>query len=149
MPRPSIWTGCRKSGCSPPKAGPSSIEVRPLDDTSGWRVAVVPLPVDSADFRLRHKISDRAFYDEARRKARPDCDEVLFTTTDGRLTEGSITALFVERDGTLLTPRLETGLLPSVLRRELVDNGWRSGRGDVTTDDLDGWFLCRQLFAVD
>ena len=120
------------------KGGALSIEVRPLDDTSGWRVAVVPLPVDSADFRLRHKISDRAFYDEARR-SRPDCDEVLFTTTDGRLTEGSITALFVERDGTLHTPRLETGLLPSVLRRELVDNG-QAVEADLFAADLDAPF---------
>jgi fatty-acyl-CoA synthase len=60
----------------------------------------LPLPVDAGDFRLRHKISDRAFYDEARR-SRPDCDEVVFVGTDGLLTEGSITAVFVERDGKL------------------------------------------------
>jgi para-aminobenzoate synthetase/4-amino-4-deoxychorismate lyase len=87
---------------------------------------------------LRHKTSDRAFYDEARR-SRPDCDEVLFTTLDGRLTEGSITALFVERDGTLHTPRLEAGLLPSVLRRELVDTG-RAVEADLFAADLDAPF---------
>jgi len=120
------------------KGGALSIEVRPLSDTPAWRVAVVPLPVDSADFRLRHKTSDRAFYDEARR-ARPDCDEVLFTTPDGRLTEGSITALFVERDGTLHTPRLAAGLLPSVLRRELVDMG-QAVEADLFAADLDAPF---------
>ena len=116
------------------KTGAIAIEVRPLTETSDWRVAVVPLPVDGSDFRLRHKTSDRAFYDEARR-SRPDCDEVLFVTPDGLLTEGSITALFVERGGKLHTPRLETGLLPSVLRRELVEAGL-ADECDLRADDL-------------
>jgi para-aminobenzoate synthetase / 4-amino-4-deoxychorismate lyase len=120
------------------KGGALSIEVRPLNETSDWRVAVVPLPVDTADFRLCHKTSDRAFYDEARR-ARPDCDEVLFVAPDGKLTEGSFTALFVERDGKLHTPRLETGLLPSVLRRELVEAG-DAVEADLFADDLDRAF---------
>jgi para-aminobenzoate synthetase/4-amino-4-deoxychorismate lyase len=84
-------------------------------------------------------MSDRAFYDNAR-KARTDCDEVIFVGTDGRLTEGSITALFVERDGVLLTPRLETGLLPSVLRRALIDAG-EAQEADLITDDLAGGFF--------
>ena len=119
--------------------GAVAIEISPLQDVTDWRVAVVPLPVAAKDFRLRHKMSDRAFYDNAR-KARTDCDEVIFVGTDGRLTEGSITALFVERDGVLLTPRLETGLLPSVLRRALIDAG-EAREADLTADDLAGGFF--------
>ena len=119
--------------------GAVAIEISPLQDVTDWRVAVVPLPVAAEDFRLRHKMSDRAFYDNAR-KARTDCDEVIFVGTDGRLTEGSITALFVERDGVLRTPRLETGLLPSVLRRALIDAG-EAQEADLTTDDLAGGFF--------
>jgi para-aminobenzoate synthetase/4-amino-4-deoxychorismate lyase len=120
------------------KTGAVSVEIRPLNDVSDWCVAVVPLPVSNDDFRLRHKITDRAFYDDARR-ARPDCDEVVFAGSDGRLTEGSISALFVERDGMLLTPRLETGLLPSVLRAELIASG-KAQEADLTVADLDGEF---------
>jgi para-aminobenzoate synthetase / 4-amino-4-deoxychorismate lyase len=98
------------------------------------RVAVTPLPVNGQDFRLRHKITDRAFYDDAR-KARCDCDEVVFVGTDGLLTEGSISALFVERGGKLLTPRLETGLLPSILRQELIEAG-KAEEADLTAADL-------------
>jgi para-aminobenzoate synthetase/4-amino-4-deoxychorismate lyase len=118
--------------------GAVAIEISPLQDVTDWRVAVVPLPVAAEDFRLRHKISDRAFYDKAR-KARTDCDEVIFVGTDGRLTEGSITALFVERGGVLLTPRLETGLLPSVLRRALIDTG-EAQEADLTINDLANGF---------
>ncbi|MFN3620791.1 MAG: aminodeoxychorismate synthase component I [Sphingorhabdus sp.] len=114
--------------------GGQAVEIWPLEDVAEWRVGVVPLPVTPQDFRLRHKITDRAFYDNAR-KSRPDCDEVIFVGTDGLLTEGSITAVFVERDGKLLTPRLETGLLPSILRRELLETG-QAEEADLTLRDL-------------
>ena len=124
--------------------GAQAVEIWPLQDVAEWRVAVVPLPVNNLDFRLRHKITDRNFYDSAR-KARSDCDEVVFVGTDGLLTEGSITALFVERDGKLLTPRLETGLLPSILRRELLDSG-RAEEADLEVDDLaDGFWVGNSL----
>ena len=118
--------------------GAQAVEILPLEDVTEWRVGIVPLPVDAGDFRLQHKISDRAFYDDAR-KARPDCDEVVFVGRDGLLTEGSITALFVERDGKLLTPRLETGLLPSILRREFFETG-KALEADLTIEDLANGF---------
>jgi para-aminobenzoate synthetase / 4-amino-4-deoxychorismate lyase len=121
------------------RQGALAIEIRPLSEAEHWRVAIVPLPVAAEDFRLRHKTSDRAFYDEAR-KGRRDCDEVVFVTADGLLTEGSISALFVEKDGSLLTPRLRTGLLPSVLRRELIEAG-RAVEADLSADDLQGNFF--------
>ncbi len=121
------------------RQGAVSIEIRPLAETDEWRVAIMPLPVSAQDFRLRHKTSDRGFYDDARR-SRPDCDEVVFVGADGRLTEGSISALFVEREGRLLTPRLESGLLPSVLRRELIETG-RADEADLTPADLEGGFF--------
>lgn len=121
------------------RAGTHSIEIRPLDDVDEWRVGVVPLPVSPQDFRLLHKTTDRAFYDDAR-LAKTDCDEVVFVTPDGQLTEGSVSALFVERDGHLLTPKLDTGLLPSVLRRELIEQG-RAVEADLTVNDLGNCFF--------
>jgi para-aminobenzoate synthetase / 4-amino-4-deoxychorismate lyase len=116
------------------KSGAISIEIRPLSETTEtWTVEVVPLPVDRGDFRLFHKTTDRAFYDEARENS--GADEVLFADADGFLTEGSITAIFVERDGTLLTPPLSRGALPSVLRRELIDQG-KAAESDLRTEDL-------------
>jgi para-aminobenzoate synthetase/4-amino-4-deoxychorismate lyase len=66
---------------------------------------------------------------------------VVFVRRDGLLTEGSITAIFVERDGKLLTPRLETGLLPSILRRELLEAG-KAEEADLRIEDLsDGFWV--------
>ncbi|MBB4152134.1 para-aminobenzoate synthetase/4-amino-4-deoxychorismate lyase [Sphingomonas jinjuensis] len=102
------------------------------------RVAAVPLPVDPSDVRLRHKTSDRGFYDEARRTA--GTDEVAFVGPDGLLTEGSFTSIFVERDGILVTPPLARGLLPGILREQLIDEG-RAIEGDLTAADLGDGFL--------
>ncbi len=121
-------------------SGAIAIEIRGLPEASAEPVTVklVPLPVDPADFRLAHKTSDRGLYDEARRAS--GADEVIFADPQGRLTEGSFTALFVERDGKLLTPPLEYGLLPSVLRRELIEAG-RAVEAELTEADLAGEFF--------
>ncbi len=121
------------------KSGAVAIEIRPLTDTAElWTIAVVPLPVESTDFRLHHKTTDRAFYDEAR--VASATDEVLFVDRDGFLTEGSITAIFVDRDGKLLTPALSRGALPSVLRQELIEIG-QALEADLTAADLTGNFF--------
>jgi para-aminobenzoate synthetase / 4-amino-4-deoxychorismate lyase len=113
-------------------------DAMPETPQSPAKVAIAPLPVATSDIRLRHKTSNRGFYDESR--ASSGAFEVLFTDTEGRLTEGSFTCLFVERDGMLLTPPLERGLLPGVLRRALIEEG-RAVEADLTPADLSGGFL--------
>ena len=101
-------------------------------------VALIPLPVDPSDFRLRHKTSDRAFYDDARRAA--GAFEVVFVREDGLVTEGSFTNVFVERDGTLVTPPVAHGLLPGILRETLIESG-EAIEGQLTLADLREGFL--------
>ena len=119
--------------------GGLEIETGPLPParTGPADVAVVPLPVDARDMRLRHKTTDRGFYDAARDAA--GTFEVVFVDADGWLTEGSFTSLFVERDGMLLTPPLARGLLPGVLRARLIDEG-RAREADLSPLDLVGGF---------
>ncbi len=128
------------------RAGNVAIEVTPLPATPEEPVSVtlVPLPVDPSDWRLRHKSTLRSFYDEARRSA--ESFEVAFIAPDGTLSEGSFTSLFVERDGQLLTPPLaDIGLLPGVLRSELIDRG-RAVETSLTADDLtDGFYIGNSL----
>ena len=117
---------------SPPPAAPDGV----------LRVAAVPLPVSPADWRLRHKTSDRAFYDAARRQS--GYDEVVFVAPDGTLTEGSYTSLFVARGGVLLTPAAGA-LLPGVLRADLLESG-RAREAVLRVDDLfDGFLLGNAL----
>ncbi|OYY64777.1 aminodeoxychorismate synthase component I [Sphingomonas sp. 28-62-11] len=127
-------------------SGAIAIESAPMPDVPAGpvTVAVTPLPVDSADFRLRHKTSDRAFYDAARQAA--GSFEVIFVDAHGLLTEGSFTSIFIKRGDTLITPALsDTGLLPGVLRAELLARG-EAVEGALTIDDLtDGFFIGNAL----
>ena len=121
-------------------SGALAIESRPLPAAPEGpvEVALAPLPVEPEDFRLRHKTSDRRFYDEAREAA--GTFEVVFVDRDGFLTEGSFTSLFVERGGRLLTPPLARGLLPGVLREALIEEG-RAEEADLRAEDLEGGFF--------
>ncbi|WP_420606433.1 aminodeoxychorismate synthase component I [Novosphingopyxis sp.] len=124
------------------RSGASAIEIRPapLHPERGWRVGLSPLPVGAEDVRLAHKTSDRDFYDAGRR-AHPEWDEVLFTDPQGFLTEGSYSSLFVERGGLYHTPPLTRGLLPGVLRAELLETG-QAVEADLRPEDLEKGFLC-------
>ena len=103
--------------------------------------AVLRLPVDPGDWRLRHKSSDRHFYEAALQTSQSaGAHEALLLRDDGRLTEGSFTNLFVEHDGRLLTPPAALGLLPGVLRRSLLDSG-RAVEAELTLADLADGFL--------
>ena len=127
-------------------SGAIAIEVRDVPELAEapWQAGIARLPVVSDDFRLQHKTSDRGFYDDARINA-GGCDEILFTDADGFLTEGSFTALFVERGDVLQTPPLARGLLPSVLRRELIEQG-KAVEADLRPEDLaDGFMLGNSL----
>jgi para-aminobenzoate synthetase/4-amino-4-deoxychorismate lyase len=126
------------------RRGNCAIEVRRLEETGEpIEVAVAPRTVEPDDFRLEHKTTDRAFYDDARRKA--GCFEVIFTDSAGFLTEGSFTSIFVERDGTLLTPPAELGLLPGILRGELLAGG-QAREAELTLADLaNGFFIGNAL----
>ncbi len=119
--------------CSPLPAAPSG----PV------RAALVPLPVDIDDWRLRHKSSERGFYDAAR--AAGGAFEAVLVRPDGLVTEGSFTTVFVERNGVLLTPPLALGLLPGVLRGRLIDEG-RAVEAELRAEDLaEGFFLGNAL----
>ena len=105
------------------------------------RCVILPLPVDNGDWRLRHKTSDRSFYEAALKVARnTGAQEALLACDDGQVTEGSFTNIFVERDGELLTPPVSLGLLPGVLRHSLLASG-KAREAPLTIDDLAGGFL--------
>ena len=125
------------------RRGEIALETAPLVPLVEGRVPCIalPLPVEPGDWRLRHKSSDRSFYEAAMAVAKQrGADEALFVRDDGLVTEGSISNIFVERGGTLLTPPAPLGLLPGVLRRSLIEEG-RAVESDLTLGDLAGGFL--------
>jgi para-aminobenzoate synthetase / 4-amino-4-deoxychorismate lyase len=125
------------------RSGAYTLELSALPDplSEPVRCAVMSLPVDPGDWRLRHKNTDREFYEAGLAAAKAvGADEALFVRDDGLLTEGCFTNLFVERDRRLLTPPSRLGLLPGVLRRSLLEEG-RAVEAELSLDDLKDGFL--------
>jgi para-aminobenzoate synthetase/4-amino-4-deoxychorismate lyase len=106
--------------------GSITLESRPLagcDCTAdGAAIAVSRQRVDSSDPFLYHKTTRREMYDEQLR-AHPDCYDCIFLNERDEVTEGSYNTLVISLNGELLTPALDCGLLPGVLREELLEVG--------------------------
>lgn len=102
-----------------------------------WRLQLARTRLDSADALLRHKTSRRDAYQRARAEFLiSQADEVVLANERGEVCEGTITNIFADfGDGTLATPRLDCGLLPGVLRGELLDEG-RAHEAVYTWDKL-------------
>ncbi|WP_320198206.1 aminotransferase class IV family protein [Agrobacterium sp. rho-13.3] len=110
-----------------------------------WRLKIAEKTrLDSSDTFYRHKSSRREPYDAARAEfSAKEADEVLLLNERGEICEGATTSLFVESpDGQLLTPPLDSGILPGVLRADLIRE--RKARGQaLRPQDLQG----RKLFV--
>lgn len=126
-------------------SGALAVEISPLPRLAELPVpvAVRPTPLSAGDFRLTHKTSLRAAYDAARQES--GAAEVVFVDEPGFVTEGSWSNVFVERGGQLLTPPLALGLLPGVLRAELIEKG-RAIESHLRLADLEsGFFIGNSL----
>lgn len=109
----------------------------PIPEETVWRLKIAKTRLQSEDSLFRHKTSRREPYEAARAEfSRDEADEVILLNERGEVCEGTITNIFAEAaDGMLLTPPLASGLLPGVLRAELIRE--RKARGEVLKlDDL-------------
>ena len=111
-----------------------------LPEGTVWKVAVAETRLDSADQWLRHKTSNRAVYDNDRAAycTGPDarCDELIYVNEHGDVCEGAITNVFAaDAEGILRTPSLDSGLLPGVLRGQLLADG-SAVEARLTLEDL-------------
>ncbi len=107
--------------------GSGRVAVAPWRDEHGrqWRAVLAAEALPADDYLLRHKTTARARYERtlAALAARPEVFDAIFFNHRGEVCEGARSNVFVARDGLLLTPPLACGLLPGVLRRQLLDSG--------------------------
>lgn len=87
-----------------------------------WRVGLAAERLVSSDPWLGLKTTRRAAYDRAR-AALSGLDEALLVNERGEVCDGTITTVFFDRGAGLRTPPLSSGLLPGVLREEMLESG--------------------------
>jgi D-amino acid aminotransferase len=109
----------------------------------GMSVAVADIRQNETDPTCRHKTLlyfPRLLALEAARKK--GCGEALFFNTQKHLAEGAISNVFLVCGGELLTPSLETGILPGITRRAVLEcagaEGIRTIEKTLTIHDLLG-----------
>ena len=116
---------------------------------SRWRLTVSPVRVAPSDVRLHHKTTARAPYDEAASFARAhDCHEALLQSTEGYITEGARSNVFIERNGTLYTSPCTAGLLGGVYRAHVLDTRSNVEIQPLTPEDLrtaDAVYCCNAV----
>lgn len=109
----------------------------PVAEGKVWTLRIARTRLDSADPLLAHKTSRRQVYMKARSEYQlHQADEVILLNERREVCEGTITNVFVDNgDGILLTPPLSSGLLPGVLRAELIEMG-NATEALLTPDDF-------------
>ncbi len=107
------------------------------------KVALASAPVDRHERALHHKTTRRTVYD-THRQQHPEAFDVLLWNQQRELTEFTYGSLVLEIDGTWMTPKLSSGLLPGVMRAELLARG-EITESVLTLDDLaqaqSMWFI--------
>ncbi len=98
------------------------------------RLAVARQPVPARDPWLHFKNTRRARYDAALAEA-PDADDVVLWNARGEATETCRMNLAAQINGQWITPPETCGLLPGVLREELLATGQLT-EAILTVDDL-------------
>ncbi|MEQ8664131.1 MAG: aminotransferase class IV [Rhodospirillales bacterium] len=101
-----------------------TVPLSPLPEAPTAIVANVRLPAD--DPLLRHKTTRRKIYDleRARLGGVENGFDVIFLNDRDEVAEGAISNVFARFGSELVTPPLDCGLLPGVMRAELLaDHG--------------------------
>ena len=75
-------------------------------------------------------------------------DDALFLNERDEVTEGAISNVFIEKAGRLFTPPIESGVLPGVYRRHLLQTRPEIEERVLTLDDLrnaDAVYICNAV----
>jgi para-aminobenzoate synthetase/4-amino-4-deoxychorismate lyase len=119
------------------RSGRARVEVQPFveGDRRSVAVAIDREPVDTSSPFLFHKTTRRTVYED-RMSRHPHAEDVLLVNERGELTESTIANLAVKLAGTWFTPPIESGLLPGVYRKVLLEEGKLIEQG-IRLSDLD------------
>ncbi len=88
------------------------------------KVLFASRPVSEQEVLLYHKSTYRPWFDLAREDISSNaCFDMVFCNSKSQITEGARSNIFIEKEGMLYTPPVSCGLLPGVLRKNLIREG--------------------------
>ncbi len=133
-------------------AGDLDVSAHPMPATHAsraWRLGLADVRIDSSDPLRRHKTTCRERYDRLHRKAAQEgFDEVIFLNERGEVAEGSRTNIVAQFGSRRITPPVDSGALPGVYRRFLLDTRDDLAEGVLFPEDLrtaDALYACNAV----
>lgn len=119
------------------RKGELSMRCEDYHPLTSLKLSISKYPLSPSVQHTSDKITRRAFYDGERERIKnlTGADEVIFLNAENQLCEGSFTSLFIKLKRQLCTPPLNAGILPGILRGELVETG-RAIERHLSLNDL-------------
>ena len=116
------------------RAGHHEVELGPAPALNQpIEVAIDDVPVDDQHLFLFHKTNRRTVYRDAADR-HPEMEDVLLINTRGQITESTRANVAALLGDTWVTPPLSDGLLPGVLRAEMLASGQLTERSLSVAD---------------
>ncbi len=121
-----------------PLGAPADASVVPGEAKAVPWVALSERRVDSSSCFQRHKTTRRSLYDqEFREWAARGAYDVLFLNERDEVVEASRHNIFIEKSGRVVTPPLDAGALPGIMRRSVLgDAAWNASEETISVADL-------------
>src|SRR5699024_2600070 len=102
------------------KSGDITPEIFPLQKSAHSTVRLAKQPIDQNNVYLYHKTTERSMFDPHRDLLQENDLDILLWNQNGEITEFTIGNVVVEKEGKLITPPVECGLLPGTFREQLL-----------------------------
>jgi 4-amino-4-deoxychorismate lyase len=115
--------------------GEIDVTTADLTPSGPWRVHVSQVRLATNDPFLRIKTTARTPYDAARAALPADTQDAILLNEREEVCETTIANIFLRRGDIYLTPAVEAGLLPGILREEMLATG-QAIEARLSLDDL-------------
>jgi len=102
--------------------GNTSIEYKKLETTLSSKIMISDSKINSRNLFLKYKTTFRPWYEEVQKEIiQKQLFDIIFFNEKGELCEGTRSNIFLEIDGKLYTPQLESGLLNGIFRQKMLE----------------------------
>ncbi|MDY6934303.1 MAG: aminodeoxychorismate synthase component I [Spirochaetota bacterium] len=104
------------------KSGGMQINTSRVDNIErNYKISISEYHTESNNIFFFHKTTNRHIYERELIKARErGCFDVIFLNEKDEITEGSITNIYIKRDGIVFTPPIDCGLLNGTIRQHIL-----------------------------